>query len=250
MGDRVLEPAAGGRPRGLPLHRVDPRPPAGGRPALMRLADEARGGLCRLVSVRASAARPVELGGWDLVRFWFNPPLSRLEEEIEADADFALFLALASPRLELRSFEAEPVGGGAHRLRAIVRELRLAPDQPDAEGPRPEGGQAGRGRAELPDGARVVTGMSARRSASSRAASRCRSVNWWRADFSTTDRAKVEWVVEAPAGSRVASSRGTSARGRRGTSSFSEPRVAQTAPPRHSCRRPSTRTRHGGVSHL
>jgi hypothetical protein len=44
-----------------------------------------------------------------LVRFWFNPPLSRLEEEVKPHADFAIYLGLVSPRLEARSFASEPV---------------------------------------------------------------------------------------------------------------------------------------------
>ena len=104
---------------------------------ILKLADEIGEGYVDWYPFEHPQLGPVELGGWDLVRFWFNPPLSRLEEEVKPHADFVLFLALISPRLEIRSFDAEPVGDGAYPAPARPGELGLAPDERHAEGARP-----------------------------------------------------------------------------------------------------------------
>ena len=59
VDDRVLEPSAGSRDRGLPVHRLAARPPARGRPQAPALERRAarRQGLRRLVSLRARPAR-------------------------------------------------------------------------------------------------------------------------------------------------------------------------------------------------
>jgi hypothetical protein len=111
--------------------------------AILKLADDIGEGYVDWYPFEHSQLGPVELGGWDLVRFWFNPPLSRLEREVEPHADFALFLALVSPRLEIRSFDADAVGRHVP-ARPRHREHRLASDQRDPEGTRSQGSQAPR----------------------------------------------------------------------------------------------------------
>ena len=56
---------------------------------------------------------------------------------------------------------------------------------------------------ELPDGARVVAGEA--KSAIGQLKGRVdkRSTTWWANDESTNDRVKLEWVVEAPAGTEI-----------------------------------------------
>ena len=63
--------------------------------ALLRLADELGEGYVDWYRFDHPQLGEVELGGWNLVYFWFNAPLSRLEEEVKPHADFAVFLALA-----------------------------------------------------------------------------------------------------------------------------------------------------------
>jgi hypothetical protein len=56
---------------------------------------------------------------------------------------------------------------------------------------------------ELPAGARVVTGKEREEAGQLEGRVERRSVMWWNVDHSTSDRTKVEWVVEAAAGERV-----------------------------------------------
>jgi hypothetical protein len=53
---------------------------------------------------------PVELGGWNQLHSWTNPPMHLLLDEVDRHADFAVFQALASPRLEIKHARVELLG--------------------------------------------------------------------------------------------------------------------------------------------
>ncbi len=56
---------------------------------------------------------------------------------------------------------------------------------------------------ELPEGTRIVTGKEREEAGQLAGRVEHRSVLWWNVDHSTNDLVKIEWVVEAAAGSRV-----------------------------------------------
>ena len=58
----------------------------------------------------------IEIGGADTFRVWTNAPASHLLATIEHHATFAVFQALASPLLEIKRLDAEPVGDGVWRV--------------------------------------------------------------------------------------------------------------------------------------
>ncbi len=59
---------------------------------------------------------PVELGGWNGLYSWTNPPPDRLLDEVDGHADFAVAQALAAPCVEIRHARAEPVGDDTWRV--------------------------------------------------------------------------------------------------------------------------------------
>jgi murein tripeptide amidase MpaA len=171
--------------------------------ALIKLSDELGEGYVDWYPFEHPQLGVVEIGGWDIVRFWFNPPLSRLEGEVEPHADFALFLALVSPRLEVRSFEATPVGDGAHRLLLVLENSGWLPTNVTQKALDRKAVRPIEVELELPDGARVAVGQEREEAGQLSGRVERRAVMWWGVDHSTTDRTKVEWVVEAPAGSTI-----------------------------------------------
>jgi len=171
--------------------------------ALITLADELGEGYVDWYAFEHPQLGQVELGGWDLLRFWFNPPLSRLEQEIAPHADFAVFLALVSPRLEVRSFEATPAGEGAYRLRLVLENTGWLPTQVTQKALDRKAVRPIEVELELPDGARLVTGKEREEAGQLEGRVERRAIIWWNVDHSTSDRTKVEWVVEAAAGERV-----------------------------------------------
>jgi hypothetical protein len=171
--------------------------------ALVKLADELGEGYVDWYPFEHSQLGPVELGGWDIVRFWFNPPLSRLEEEVRPHADFALFLALVSPRLEIRSFESTPAGEGAYRVRVVLENSGWLPTSVSVKAIEKKAVRPIEVVLEIPDGARLITGQEREDAGQLEGRVERRNIYWWAGDISTSDRTKVDWVVEASPGTRI-----------------------------------------------
>ncbi|MGH2735425.1 MAG: M14 family zinc carboxypeptidase, partial [Actinomycetota bacterium] len=143
---------------------------------------------------------PVELGGWDLMYCWDNPPPEFLETEIAPHSDFAVFHALISPRLELRALEQERVGEDTTRVRLIVENNGWLPTNVSEKAVERRIVRELEAEIVLPDDATLLTGKPKLELGQLAGRSGKRSMLWWGNDESTKDRAKIEWVVRAPGG--------------------------------------------------
>jgi hypothetical protein len=59
---------------------------------------------------------PVEIGGWDDIFFWTNAPSTMLAAEVAPHAEFAVFHAMCSPRIEVLNTGVSSLGGNTHRV--------------------------------------------------------------------------------------------------------------------------------------
>lgn len=62
----------------------------------------------------------VEIGGWDRLYSWQNPPVEYLTGECERNFKFIVAFAGATPRITFRSVDVTDLGHGNHRVRVIV----------------------------------------------------------------------------------------------------------------------------------
>jgi Zinc carboxypeptidase len=146
---------------------------------------------------------PVELGGLDFLNYFGNPPPAFLEAEVAPHADFALFHLLISPRLAFHSVSASQVGDGVWLVRAVVENTGWLPTNVTDKAVERKAVRALELSIELPDGAKLAGGERKVEAGQLTGRALRRSLYWWGNDDATTDRAKVEWVVEAPAGATV-----------------------------------------------
>jgi murein tripeptide amidase MpaA len=147
----------------------------------------------------------VEIGGFDLIRYWYNIPFERLEREVAPHSDWLVYLGLASPRLEIRSFGAVPAGGGdVWRVRLVVENSGWLPTYGSQQALDQQAVGGVVAELELPPGVRLVSGE-ARRSLGQLAgrSEQRSSATWWGYSPGTSDRALAEWLVAAPQGSTV-----------------------------------------------
>ncbi|MEN3340756.1 MAG: hypothetical protein V7644_160 [Actinomycetota bacterium] len=145
----------------------------------------------------------VELGGWDRIGYWSNIPFERLEEHLEPHTEWAIWSALISPLLEIRSFEAEAVGGDAWRLRLVLQNSGWLPTSVTKKAVERKAVRPIEVELELPEGARLAAGEPKVEAGQLAGRHLLRSTYWWGNDWSTGDLAKLEWVVVAPAGGEV-----------------------------------------------
>ena len=140
---------------------------------------------------------PVELGGWDWLHSWSNPPAGCLLEEVVPHASFAVFQALAAPSIELLGAQVERLGLDLWRVTVGVGNSGWLPtDVTD---------RARREHLVLPlvvelAGAEVIGGPARLELGQLAGASEARFRGQ---NDGTPDRVTAQWVVRGAAGSTV-----------------------------------------------
>ncbi|MEL6526740.1 MAG: M14 family metallopeptidase, partial [Chloroflexota bacterium] len=69
----------------------------------------------------------VELGGWDMMYCWRNPPPQFLEKEVAPFSDWMVWYALIFPELEIYQVDVTPLGGDNYNLRLVVQNTGWLP---------------------------------------------------------------------------------------------------------------------------
>ena len=144
----------------------------------------------------------LEIGGWDTMYTWRNPPPSLLEAEIAPHSDFVLAFAGLAPRLVVTDFSAQALGDGVYRLVAIVENhgflatygTNQAKTMAAVKPVRVELGLAGGTTLRSGEARRDIEHLEGRANKLSAA---------YYGSSPTDHRAKVEWVVEGVAGDDV-----------------------------------------------
>ncbi|MGB8860290.1 MAG: M14 family metallopeptidase [Ilumatobacteraceae bacterium] len=140
----------------------------------------------------------VEIGGFDEVFLWVNAPGPRLQAEVKPHAEFAVYQAMCSPRLEVLHAASTPLGGDSHRVEVGIANTGWLPTYVTDK--------ARKDRLVLPlvaelSGAAVV-GAPARQELGQLEGRLALQFHYGKND-GTPERALATWVVQAPAGTEV-----------------------------------------------
>jgi murein tripeptide amidase MpaA len=148
----------------------------------------------------------VELGGWDSLYTWSNPPHALLEQELERFPRWLLFHLLVSPKLELLEAGATRLGPDTWRVRAVAHNTGWLPSYVTQRALRNKGVRGVVAEIALPAGAALLTGEAREElgQLEGRAYKPVMPTSWagWGGD-ATEDRVKAEWVVRAAEGAAV-----------------------------------------------
>ena len=145
----------------------------------------------------------VELGGWDMLYAWRNPPPEFLEKEVALFPDWLVWHLLISPKLEIYEASVEPLGDALYKARLVVQNTGWLPTYITKKALEKKLVRGVIAEIELPDGATLRTGKPREELGQLEGrAYKPSAANVWNAD-PTDDRAKVEWVVHAPQGGTV-----------------------------------------------
>jgi murein tripeptide amidase MpaA len=145
----------------------------------------------------------VELGGWNALYTWSNPPHALLEKELALFPQWLVWHLLVSPKLELIEASATRLGTDTWRVRIVVHNTGWLPSYVTQRALKNKLVRGIVAEIELPAGAQLVTGGAREElgQLEGRAYKPTVPSSWsgWDGD-ATDDRAKAEWVVRAPAG--------------------------------------------------
>jgi murein tripeptide amidase MpaA len=144
----------------------------------------------------------VELGGWDSMNTWSNPPLEFLEKEIHPFPEWIVWHALISPRLVPLETSVTPLGGDSYRIRFVIQNEGWLPTYVTKKALERKTTRGVITEIDLPRGAMLQSGK-AREQLGELEGRAYKVVNPDESDEGTTERVKVEWVVKAKKGTKV-----------------------------------------------
>jgi murein tripeptide amidase MpaA len=145
----------------------------------------------------------VELGGWDMLYAWRNPPPEFLEKEVALFPDWLVWRLLISPKLEVYEATVEPLGDALYKVRLVVQNTGWLPTYITKKALEKKLVRGVIAEIELPDGATLQLGKPREELGQLEGrAYKPSAASVWNTD-TTDDRAKVEWVVHASQGGTV-----------------------------------------------
>ena len=144
----------------------------------------------------------VELGGWDALNVWANPPLEFLEKEISPFPDWMVWHALISPKLAHYETSITSLGADTFRVRLVVENTGWLPTYVTKKALEKKVTRGVIAEIILPKDAALQSGKQ-REELGELEGRAYKPVITDETEESTTDRAKVEWVVKAKKGTKV-----------------------------------------------
>lgn len=145
----------------------------------------------------------IELGGWDTMYAWTNPPPEFLEKELALFPEWLVWHLLISPRLEIYEANCQSLGDNLYRVRLVVQNTGWLPSYVTQKALEKKLVRGCIFEIELPADATLEIGKPQEEVGQLEGRAYKPSAPTRRQSDSTSDRTKVDWVVRAPSGTKV-----------------------------------------------
>ncbi|MGE5338855.1 MAG: M14 family metallopeptidase [Gemmatimonadota bacterium] len=146
----------------------------------------------------------VEIGGWNRMAIFSNPPPAMREAEVARFPQWLLWNALVSPKLEVRDVQVTPAGTDAWRVRLIVQNSGWLPTYVSKMALSRKLLRGVLAEITLPAGAQLVSGNPREALGELEGWSALQTgISFWPVKKPTQDIAHVDWIVKGPRGATV-----------------------------------------------
>ena len=146
----------------------------------------------------------VELGGWNKIATFRNPPARYLEREARRFPDWLVWQALTTPKLELLEATAQALGGDAWRIRLAVQNTGYLPTYASRRALERKITRGVVYEIGLPEGAALIAGKPRAEGGQLEGRANRMTLQAFLPDLHVTaDRGQCEWTVRAPRGTRI-----------------------------------------------
>jgi murein tripeptide amidase MpaA len=145
----------------------------------------------------------VEIGGWDHMYSWRNPPASVMGEEASRQLPFVLSLANMLPRLSIKTLEISSLGDNSYRINLVVDNNGFLPTFTSQQGKKRGAIRPVRVEIELPEGVVLKAGKRRIELGHLEGRSNKLSVTSTFSMDPTDNRARAEWVVSGAPGAVI-----------------------------------------------
>jgi murein tripeptide amidase MpaA len=145
----------------------------------------------------------IELGGWNTLYSWRNPPHAYLEAEVSRHLSWVLSLSETLPRLVLHTLEVTSLGQDAYRINLVVENSGYLPTYTSQQSQKRHCVRPVRVELDVPENVKIVNGKRRQELGHLEGRSNKMSVNATYAGSPTDNRARLEWVLSAPQGTKI-----------------------------------------------
>ncbi|MCU0967615.1 MAG: M14 family metallopeptidase [Rubrivivax sp.] len=174
---------------------------------LLKWSDEQCGGQAHVdwKPFRHPQLGMIEIGGWDKMNYWRNPPPHLREREAARFPGWLMQLGLALPRLEVLRTEVRALGEDTWRVRFAVANAGYLPSYVSKRALERKTARGTVFRIVLPDGVTLVSGREREVGAHLEGhAPKTSQLAFLPPREITADRAVAEWIVRGPRGAAIA----------------------------------------------
>jgi murein tripeptide amidase MpaA len=145
----------------------------------------------------------IELGGWNTIYTWRNPPPGVLQSEVERNIPFAIWLGQLLPHLETHQLSAKKIGPNTYHIDLVVENSGYFSTSTTVQSRKRKAARPITFELELPEGARLLEGKRKVKTVHLEGRSnKLVNATVWSAS-PTDNRCHVEWVIEAQPNSIV-----------------------------------------------
>jgi len=145
----------------------------------------------------------LEIGGWNSIHSWRNPPAAQLESEVSRHFPFVLSLGSMLPCLTLHTIKVESLGNDDYRLTVVVENNGFLPSFTSEQAKSRQAVRPVRIELDLPEEAKIINGKRRVQIGQLEGRSNKLSVSSIYSTSPTDNRGKAEWVIHVPHGSAV-----------------------------------------------
>jgi len=139
----------------------------------------------------------VEIGGWNKILAFRNPPPHLLEREVAKFPDWLIHNAMLSPKLEIVDLKTDKISDNTHRITLVIQNTGYLPSYVSKRALSRGQSRGLTAEITLPEGARLIAGKS--RTSLGELEGRAYKhtlMSFWTDTSPTSDRVLTEWIVE------------------------------------------------------
>ncbi len=145
----------------------------------------------------------VELGGWNEMYTWRNPPPACIGAEAKRNLPFATALGHLLPRIKIHTLNVSPLGNQDYHINLVVENCGFLPSYTSNQGKKRKAVRPVRAQLKLPEAAKLVSGkLRVELGHMEGRSNKLETTALWGA-APTDNRARAEWIIHAQAGSEM-----------------------------------------------
>jgi hypothetical protein len=145
----------------------------------------------------------VELGGWHNLYTWRNPPHAFMEAEAARHYPYILSLGQLLPHLKVHTFTSTSLGGGNYNFNLVIENTGFLPSYTSQQAKKRAIVRPLFVELEIPRECRIVIGKRRTELGHLEGRSNKLDVSILGADSPMDNRARMEWTLNAQAGTRI-----------------------------------------------